>query len=81
MFLCICFDREDNMPRRDGTGPFGSGPIGGRRGPCGGGSARGLRRGFGNGSGRGLGRGLGRRRGLGAIAPDKSDPVRDLEKN
>lgn len=32
------------MPRRDGTGPLGTGPIGGGRGPCGAGFARGAGR-------------------------------------
>ena len=41
------------MPYKDGTGPLGTGPIGGGRGPCGGGARRG------GGYGRGLG--LGRR--------------------
>ncbi len=45
------------MPFGDGTGPFGKGPMTGRRG---GGMGRG--RGLGRGFGRGLGRGLGRRR-------------------
>jgi len=40
------------MPRQDGTGPSGQGPMTGRGlGPCG----RGLRRGFGRGFGRGMG--------------------------
>ena len=40
------------MPRQDGTGPNGQGPMTGRGiGPCGGG----LRRGFGRGLGRGFG--------------------------
>ena len=40
------------MPRQDGTGPNGQGPMTGRGlGPCG----RGMRRGFGQGFGRGMG--------------------------
>lgn len=40
------------MPWRDGTGPFGEGPLTGRGfGPCG----RGMRRGFGRGLGFGRG--------------------------
>ncbi|MFO7791803.1 MAG: DUF5320 domain-containing protein, partial [Candidatus Saliniplasma sp.] len=63
----------DNMPRGDGTGPEGMGPMTGRGlGYCTGhstpgftkGPGRGLARGFGRGIGRGLGRGFrgGRRR-------------------
>mgnify|MGYP001767506792 CR=1 FL=1 len=66
------------MPRKDGTGPTGAGPMTGRgAGPCGGGAAGGgLGRGFGRGRGGGFGRGFGTgpgggarlrlRRGLGA---------------
>lgn len=63
------------MPRRDGTGPAGQGPMtGGQRGWCDGASPRPLRRdgtgrgmGYGRGPagpgmGRRLGRGMGRRR-------------------
>ena len=32
------------MPRGDGTGPLGTGPVGWGRGPCGAGFARGARR-------------------------------------
>lgn len=40
------------MPRQDGTGPNGQGPMTGRGlGPCG----SGMRRGFGRGFGRGMG--------------------------
>ncbi len=35
------------MPRLDGLGPMGTGPIGRGLGPCGGGQARGRGRGFG----------------------------------
>ncbi|OQB06709.1 MAG: hypothetical protein BWY19_00059 [bacterium ADurb.Bin212] len=46
------------MPRYDGTGPMGTGPMTGRgMGPCGGGASWG--RGFGR--GRGLGMGYGER--------------------
>lgn len=38
------------MPRFDGTGPMGNGPIGRGLGPCGGGQARGRGRGFGRGN-------------------------------
>ena len=38
------------MPRFDGTGPMGTGPIGRGLGPCGGGQARGRGRGFGRGN-------------------------------
>ncbi len=34
------------MPRFDGTGPMGTGPIGRGMGPCGGSQARGRGRGF-----------------------------------
>lgn len=34
------------MPGFDGTGPFGTGPIGRGMGPCGGGQMRGRGRGF-----------------------------------
>jgi len=45
------------MPRQDGTGPFGQGPMTGKgMGPC-----RGMARtGYGIGMGRGMGRGQGR---------------------
>lgn len=56
------------MPRRDGTGPTGEGPMTGRgAGPCGGGAAGGgLGRGFGRGRGGGFGRGFGAGPGGGA---------------
>lgn len=38
------------MPRYDGTGPMGTGPIGRGMGPCGGGQPRGRGRGFGRGN-------------------------------
>jgi len=38
------------MPRFDGTGPMGNGPIGRGLGPCGGGQSRGRGRGFGRGN-------------------------------
>lgn len=78
---------ERNMPRKDGTGPTGAGPMTGRgAGPCGGGAAGGgLGRGFGRGRGGGFGRGFGAgpgggarlrlRRGLGASnAPGDAVP-------
>lgn len=41
-----------NMPRFDGTGPMGIGPLTGRgMGPCGGGMRRSMWRGFGRGFG------------------------------
>jgi len=43
------------MPGFDGTGPYGTGPIGRGLGPCGKGAGRGA--GFGKGAGRGIGRG------------------------
>ena len=49
------------MPRFDGTGPMGQGPMTGRgMGPCGGCSPFGWRMGFRKGMGRGMGRGFGR---------------------
>ncbi len=49
------------MPRRDGTGPLGFGPMTGRGlGVCTGVNAPIYGRGFGGGCGRGFGRGLGR---------------------
>ncbi|MGI6173590.1 MAG: DUF5320 domain-containing protein [Christensenellales bacterium] len=59
------------MPRKDGTGPMGAGPMTGRgRGPCADGSV-----GYGAGYGAGYGFGMGRRRGCGRgfgrqFAPD-----------
>ncbi len=50
------------MPFGDGTGPFGEGPLTGRRG-----GGRGRGRGLGRGMGRGFGRGLGRGR-FGGVA-------------
>ena len=54
------------MPRGDGTGPMGQGPLTGRKmGQCGGGQGmgmgqgRGLGRGMGRGAGQGMGRGVG----------------------
>lgn len=48
------------MPRGDGTGPMGQGPLTGRKmGQCGGGQGMGM------GQGRGLGRGMGRGAGQG----------------
>ena len=38
------------MPRFDGTGPMGTGPLGRGMGPCGQGQARGRGRGFGRGN-------------------------------
>ena len=38
------------MPRFDGTGPMGTGPIGRGMDPCGGGQSRGRGRGFGRGN-------------------------------
>lgn len=47
------------MPRGDGTGPYGDGPMTGRRmGFCAGYDRSGFGRGFGFGRGRGFGRGL-----------------------
>lgn len=52
------------MPRRDGTGPMGQGPLSGRRtGACGGQgqgqSAGGMGKGMGRGVSQGFGRGIG----------------------
>jgi len=58
------------MPGRDGTGPLGTGPIGGGRGPCGAGFARGMGRRFGQMGGRGRGFG-----GIMPIANAKPDAV------
>ncbi len=67
------------MPRFDGTGPAGQGPMTGRGlGPCGGGQAFGR----GRGAGRGMGRGLGYGRGYGFYQPTKEDTqayIKDLE--
>ncbi|MFP4050403.1 MAG: DUF5320 domain-containing protein [Thermoplasmata archaeon] len=77
----------DNMPRGDGTGPDGLGPMTGRAlGYCAGysspgftkGIGRGLGRGLARGRGRGIGRGLGRgfRGGRGrAFSPPVDRPV------
>ncbi|MCD6561278.1 MAG: DUF134 domain-containing protein [Deltaproteobacteria bacterium] len=62
-----------NMPRFDGTGPQGAGPMTGRgRGMCnpagipnGGISGRGISSGYGQGQGQGPGRGMGQSRGSG----------------
>ncbi|MBN1537656.1 MAG: DUF5320 domain-containing protein [Anaerolineales bacterium] len=43
------------MPRMDGTGPFGTGPVGRGLGPCGGGRAGQFYRGWGGGFRRGGG--------------------------
>lgn len=56
------------MPRFDGTGPQGTGPIGWGMGPCGAGVRRGV--GFRGGFGRGYGRGFGRR-----FAPGYANPL------
>ena len=60
------------MPRRDGTGPMGQGPLTGHKmGQCGGGQGmgmgqgRGLGRGMGRGAGQGFGQGAGRGAGQG----------------
>ncbi len=60
------------MPRGDGTGPMGQGPLTGRKmGQCGGGQGmgmgqgRGLGRGMGRGAGQGFGQGAGRGAGQG----------------
>lgn len=54
------------MPRRDGTGPMGAGPMTGRGfGPCAADRAMGNRAGLGMGYGYGRGRGCGYGRGYG----------------
>ena len=67
------------MPRMDGTGPMGLGPMTGRGlGPCGNGGRNGFAgRGFGGGRGRGFGMGLG----LGArnFFGSSKDQLRALE--
>jgi hypothetical protein len=54
-------NREDAMPKNNGTGPGGKGPGTGRgRGPCGGGQRKGPAAGAGKGRGRGRGQNAGR---------------------
>ena len=54
------------MPRFDGTGPMGQGPMTGRgMGPCNPNARPGYGRGYGQGRGRGMGQGYGRGRGRG----------------
>ncbi len=63
------------MPRYDGTGPAGYGPMTGRgMGPCGGGAGWG--RGFGRGWGRGMGYG---RRFAGRSYLTPAEELQDLE--
>ncbi|MDN5351833.1 MAG: hypothetical protein PWQ12_752 [Clostridiales bacterium] len=71
------------MPRNDGTGPFGTGPIGGvcvNRGSQQAATGRGLgRKNFGRGTGRGTGRGQGQgRRGLGMGAGYAAEDSKEL---
>lgn len=63
------------MPFMDGTGPFGEGPMGQRRGPCGG-ARRASGFGLGRGRGRGAGRGMNSRqgwRGAAVVRDEKAD--------
>jgi len=66
------------MPLRDGTGPYGEGPLTGRGlGPCGRGLA--FRRGTGFGRGLGLGRGFGFRAPVEPVELSKEQKVKILE--
>lgn len=69
------------MPRRDGTGPMGQGPLSGRRtGACGGqGKGQGAG-GTGNGMGRGAGQGFGQGKGQGNRGSFASQGTESLAK-
>jgi hypothetical protein len=79
---------EVDMPRGDGTGPFGKGPQGWGQGPCGQGLKQGQGvpgagrgRGRDQGLGQGIGRGIGRGIGIGRNTSRTPGPALDEDQN